>query len=133
MQRVMAGLFLAAVCAGLYAQTMNMRGTIPFAFRAGETGMPAGEYTIRHSEGQLVLRNEGGGPSVVLLTNAASRPTPAPYARLEFHRYGEHYFLSSIWTEASRDGREIPKSGAEKELARQAGPSQSAAVVLRRQ
>ena len=119
MQRLIAGLLLAVVCASLHAQTMSLRGTIPFAFRAGDTQMPAGEYTIRHSARVLTLHKEGGGPSVVILTNAASRIKPPAESRLSFNRYGERYFLSSVWTSGSRDGREIPKGRAEAELARQ--------------
>jgi hypothetical protein len=119
MQRLIAGLFLALVCASLYAQTMDMRATIPFTFRAGETVMPAGDYIIRHREHQLVLHKEGGGPSIMLLTNAALRLTPLPDSRVNFSRYGERYFLSSVWSQGSGAGFEIPKGRAEKELARQ--------------
>ena len=133
MQRLFVGLFLALVCAGLYAQTITLRGTIPFAFRAGENMMPAGEYTISHSAGVLILHHEEGGPWVALLTLAASRNNPEPDAHLEFHRYGESYFLSSLWTQAHRDGLAIPPSRTEKELARQTGLSESAGVVLHRQ
>jgi len=133
MRRLIVGLSLALLCAGLHAQTMNLRGTIPFAFRAGDTQMPAGDYTIRHSANQLILHKEGGGPSVLLLTIAASRPNALSEERLSFNRYGERYFLSSVWTSESREGREVPKSRAEKEVARQAGLPQSAGVVLKRQ
>jgi hypothetical protein len=132
MRRLIAGCFLVLVCASLYAQTMNLRATIPFAFRAGETAMPAGEYTVRHSGGALTLHKEGGGPSVFLLTNAASRPNAPADARLSFNRYGERYFLSSVWTSESRDGRQILKSRAEKELARQT-QSESVRIALQRQ
>lgn len=132
MQRLIVGLFLALVCTGLYAQTMNLRATIPFTFRAGEKVMPAGEYTIRHSAGAVILHKQGG-PSVVLLTNAASRPALPAEGWLDFNRYGERYFLSSVWSPDSPDGREIPKSRAEKELARQIGLPESAGVVLKRQ
>jgi hypothetical protein len=131
MQRLIAGLFLALVCASLYAQTMNLRATIPFAFRAGETVLPAGEYTIRHAERTLTLHKEGGGPSVMLLTNAALRPNPSTDGRLNFSRYGERYFLSSVWTGASREGCEILKSRAEKELAKQT-LRESVGIALRR-
>jgi len=124
-------MFLALVCASLYAQTMNLRATIPFAFRAGEKAMPAGEYTIRHSAGSLILHNEGG-PSVILVTNAASRANAPNDARLSFNRYGERYFLSSVWTTDSRDGREILKGRAEKELAGQT-LRESVGIALRRQ
>jgi hypothetical protein len=130
MHRLIAGLFLAVLAANLYAQTMNLRGTIPFDFRAGETVMPAGEYTITHAGGFLTLPKQGG-PSIVLLTNAASRAKPTPDSRMEFHRYGERYFLSSVWTQGSDSGREIPASRAEKELARQV-LRESAGVVLNR-
>jgi len=129
MQRLIAGLILAAVCVSLHAQTMNMRATIPFAFRAAEKVMPAGEYTIRHSEGTLVLRNEGG-PSVVLLTYAASRPNPSADSQLNFSRYGQRYFLSSVWSQASRAGCEIQKSRAEKELVRQTVLRESVGIAL---
>jgi hypothetical protein len=131
MQRLIAGLFLALVCASLHAQTMDMRATIPFAFRAGETAMPAGDYTIRHSASVLVLHKEGGGPSVLLLTNAASRPNPPADSQLTFGRYGERYFLSSVWSQGSAAGCEIPKSRAEKELARQT-LRESIGIALRR-
>ena len=131
MQRLIAGMFLALVCASLYAQTMNLQATIPFAFRAGEKAMPAGEYTIRHSAGSLILHNQGG-PSVILLTNAASRANVPNDARLSFNRYGERYFLSSVWTSDSRDGREILRGRAEKELARQT-LRESVGIALRRQ
>jgi hypothetical protein len=110
---------------------MNLRATIPFAFRAGEKAMPAGEYTISHSAGSLILHNEGG-PSVILLTNAASRANVPNDARLSFNRYGERYFLSSVWTSDSRDGREILRGRAEKELARQT-LRESVGIALRRQ
>jgi hypothetical protein len=131
MQRLIVGLFLALVCASLDAQTMNLRATIPFSFRAGETVMPAGEYTIRHSAGALTLHHEGG-PSVMLLTNAARRLNAPADARLSFNRYGERYFLSSVWTSNSRDGREIFESRAEKELARQT-LRESVGIALHRQ
>src|SRR6516162_4252229 len=130
MRRLIAGLFLALVCASLYAQTMNMRATIPFTFRAGETAMPAGEYTIQHRDNHLVLHKEGG-PSVILLTNAALRPNSSVDSRLDFSRYGERYFLSSVWTQGSGAGREVMKSRAEKELARQT-LRESVGIALRR-
>ena len=132
MRRLIGGLFLALVCASLYGQTMDMRATIPFTFRAGETVMPAGDYIIRHREHQLVLHKEGGGPSIILLTNAASRLTPPPESRLSFNRYGERYFLSSAWSQGTTAGFEIMKGRAEKELARQT-LRESIGIALRRQ
>ena len=66
------------------------------------------------------------------LTNAASRPNAPRNARLNFNLYGEQYFLSSVWTSESRDGREISKSRVEKEFARQT-PGETVGIALRRQ
>jgi hypothetical protein len=132
MQRLIAGTFLALVCASLYAQTMTLRATIPFAFRAGETVMPAGEYSVLHSGGALTLHKEGGGPSVILLTNAASRSNAPADSRLNFNRYGERYFLSSVWSQGTTAGREVMKGRVEKELARQS-LRESVVIALQRQ
>jgi hypothetical protein len=132
MQRLITGLILAVVWASLHAQTMDMRATIPFAFRAGETMMPAGDYIFRHWDSSLVIHKESGGPSVVLLTNAALRQHPSPDSRLNFNRYGERYFLSSVWSQGTTAGSEVMKSRAEKELARQT-LRESVGIALRRQ
>jgi hypothetical protein len=110
---------------------MDVRATIPFAFRAGENVMPAGDYTFRHRDSNLVLHKEGGGPSVILLTNAALRSKPSLDSRANFSRYGERYFLSSVWSQGSAAGFEVMKSRAEKELARQTA-RESVGIALRR-
>jgi hypothetical protein len=119
MQRLIAGLIMAVVCASLHAQTLNVRATIPFVFQAGETAMPAGEYTIRHSERTLILHEEGGGPSVVLLTNAERRFPLEPASRfpVEFQPLWRTILPLQRLDAASEAGCEFPKSRAEKELA----------------
>jgi hypothetical protein len=131
MQRIIVGLILAVVCASLHSQTMDVRATIPFAFRAGEAVMPAGDYTFRHRDNTLMLHKEGGGPSVILLTNVALRSKPSPNSRANFSRYGERYFLSSVWSQGTTAGFEVTKSRAEKELVRQT-VRESVGIALRR-
>jgi hypothetical protein len=133
MQRFLVGVFLALVSASLPAQTINMRATIPFAFHAGDKLMPAGEYTVKHANHTLIMQEVRGNDAVVLLTNAAQRVTTRSVPSVEFHRYGENYFLYSVWDGASGDGAALPKTRAEKETAGRAGPGRSASVVLQRQ
>ena len=38
-------------------------------------------------------------------------------SKLIFNRYGNHYFLSQIWTQGDNSGRELFKSQRESELA----------------
>jgi hypothetical protein len=37
--------------------------------------------------------------------------------KLVFHRYGDRYFLAQVWTAGSDQGRELPKSRRETEIA----------------
>jgi hypothetical protein len=133
MQRFLLGVFLAFLSASLPAQTMNMRGTIPFAFNTGNKQMPAGEYTVRHANRTLIMQEAHGKQALILFTNAAKRVATQSVPTLEFHRYGEDYFLSSMWDRVSTDGAELPKTRAEKETAGRSGPIRSATVVLQRQ
>jgi hypothetical protein len=68
----------------------------------------------------------------VLLTNATLRSNASPDSRATFSRYGERYFLSSLWSQGTSAGCEIMKSRAEKELARQT-LRESVGIALSRQ
>jgi hypothetical protein len=36
---------------------------------------------------------------------------------LVFHRYGSQYFLAQVWSAGNSEGRELPRSRAEREVA----------------
>jgi hypothetical protein len=129
-QLVVLAIFGALACAGLHAQSVDMRVTIPFDFRAGNTLMPAGEYEV-HGQGPFVILRlaDGGRPSVGLITNGATGADPTRAdARLDFNRYGNAYFLTTIWNPSSSDGRQVPTSHQEKQLAKRGVPVQTAAI-----
>ena len=52
--------------------------------------------------------------------------------RLEFHRYGDQYFLAAIKGASSGSGREVPQTGREKEVAKRMGTSAEATVLATR-
>ena len=133
MQRFLAGLFLVVLCASLHAQTMNMRATIPVPFHAGNAVMPAGSYTVSHSNGVLILHEAAGKGAALVVTDAATGSRPAARSILSFHRYGENYFLASVWEEGLRDGCELRKSRAEKEIAGGTNLRESVGIALQRQ
>ena len=123
------GLFATLACAGLHAQTMDLKANIPFNFRMGEKVMPAGQYTIHHSEGLVTVREQGGSNAVMtFLTMATIRRDTPKTGALVFNRYGENYFLSKIWSSYSRDGRSLSKSNREKEMARNGVPVYTAGI-----
>ena len=128
-----AGLFVAMVSTSLYAQTMDMRASIPFDFRIGSTVLPSGEYSIRHSGGMLfVTQAAGGHKSVVFMTVGEDHPkTSTPNGTLLFNRYGDTYYLSKVWTANAEAARALPKTPREKELVSQIGLAGTASVALR--
>jgi hypothetical protein len=125
------GLFAAMACAGLYAQTVDLRANVPFDFRMGKTLMPAGEYVIHHSAGMLSVRAQSGRTAAFHITLPESRHGTSSKGALVFNRYGDSYFLSKIWAPDSRNGLALLTPKREKELA-SGGPVYSAAIPAQR-
>jgi len=93
---------------------------IPFAFTAGDTVLPAGEYRVDKVEGGssvLLIRCTEGKPAIMVPTLPAASHGPQDKTKLIFHRYGNRYFLAQVWSAGSSRGRELPKSAKEKEQA----------------
>ena len=103
---------------------------IPFAFTAGDTALPAGEYRVekmRDNSSAVLIRCTEGSPAIIVMTLPASANGPQEKTKLIFHGYGNRYFLAQIWSAGSSRGLELPKSPKEKEqglLARNETPDQ---------
>lgn len=107
---------------------------IPFAFVAGNTPLPAGEYRVQKvSAGSpaLLIRCAEGSPAIMVVTQPASVNAPQQKSKLIFRRYGNRYFLVQVWSAGSSSGRELPKSAKEKEqlLARNEAPDEVTIVA----
>jgi hypothetical protein len=50
--------------------------------------------------------------------------------RLVFHKYGDTYFLSEVWSSARSTGNSLPKSKTEGELSQRVSRAQISQVVL---
>ena len=104
------------------AQTIHVRANIPFNFSVGMSSLPAGAYEINSLTGNshaLVLMAREGGARAIVNSNCEERVKVAPKTKLVFNRYGSQYFLAEIWREGSTSGSQLPKSGREKELAKE--------------
>ena len=110
------------------AQTINVKAIVPFSFIVGRSTLSAGEYSLKTmSNGQvLALSNLDAKITELVLANSCESLT-AGKTKLVFHRYGDRYFLSQIWTEGNNRGHEIPISRREEETARNSSMKQ---VVL---
>ena len=110
------------------AQTINVKAIVPFSFIVGRSTLSAGEYSLKTmSNGQvLALSNLDAKITELVLSNSCESLT-ASKTKLVFHRYGDRYFLSQIWTEGNNRGHELPISRREEETARNSSMKQ---VVL---
>lgn len=105
----------ALLCAPLLrAQDVAAVAQIPFNFHVNQATLSAGNYTVTPSpNGVLQLRNDDTGKSILLMP--PGRETVKGEPQLVFHRLGDHYFLSAIWTPGDT-GYTLKKSSLEREL-----------------
>jgi hypothetical protein len=128
---LMGGLCLALGCSILPAQeTVALHANIPFDFWMGNKLAPSGTYLIQTSGGKTVFREEDGAVVAAwLLGIPESRVTAPDKGELVFHRYGNQYFLATVWTPNSKLGYSIPMTTREKAVARRGGGGAEIASV----
>ena len=113
-------LFVTLAATSVQAQSdMHLKVNIPFEFFVKNRLLPAGEYTVRQIAGDaLQIRSVDCRASDVFITIPAQAGTTPTQPTLIFHRYGDQYFLSTIWRGTDDTGRQLLKSHAERELIR---------------
>jgi len=116
----MMSLLLALATVSTHAQSTNSIVTVPFDFKVAGKTLPAGEYIVRRStqdstEGLLIQRTDSRA-SAFVLTKSVQAGAKQEASKLVFHRYGNQYFLSQVWTLGY--GRELFMSGKERSLER---------------
>lgn len=126
MKRTALNMMLTLVCtAALAAVAVAAMGTtlmtakIPFDFNIGRNALPAGTYTVSRggSPNVVIFRNEKTAKSVGVLVHLGGGRTLNEKAQLDFHRYGNQYFLSVIKQAYSANCFTAPKSQREREAA----------------
>jgi hypothetical protein len=102
-----------------------MRITIPFEFTIKDKSLPPGEYIVKRSASagpeMLLINCVDGGSGAYALTKSVQAMARQSESKLIFHRYGDQYFLSQVWTAGDSAGRELPKSGRELSVDRERG------------
>jgi hypothetical protein len=112
------------------AQSTIMTANVPFAFSIGDKQLPAGAYSVREMGRATLVQSKDGGNSVLGLYTYAGL-SKADETKLVFHKVGDHYFLTQIWTSARAEGLAIPQSKLEKEmLASNSGPQGGVETVI---
>jgi hypothetical protein len=100
-----------------------IRATIPFDFTVQGRTLPAGTYEIRRISGEagdLEIANLTDHHDHVFFETESKQTLRAPKrGELVFHRYGDTYFLSQVWTPGLETGRELTTSRQERTLKRE--------------
>jgi hypothetical protein len=93
---------------------------IPFDFVVGDQTMPAAEYRVRPALGSgLIIQSADANNSAMRLTSGIESRKNKTQARLVFHRYGNRYFLSEVWTGGRDSGLQLNTSSQERAAARE--------------
>lgn len=130
MLMLIAGVVLMAALVSAHAQSTSVAADVPFEFTVGGKSLKAGEYSIRAfttSGEALLISSQDSSDAAIRLTNTIEARIVPKQGKLVFHRYGQRYFLSEVWTRGERTGRQLQKCDEERAMERQlaAIPSKS--------
>jgi hypothetical protein len=118
---------------GLYAQTGAV-AKVPFNFTVSSATMPAGEYSLRPAgtSGVIMIQNLETGRTVYVQapnTSSILHGNKEETGTIAFHRYGDRYFFSEVWTPEGLHGRSAPGK-LERELKSSSAERQMASVSV---
>ena len=135
-KHVLAAVVALGLAAGaVMGQSAQLiRVNVPFDFVAGKKSFPAGEYMVRSSlsPGTLVIQPADYSSSLVLLAHQTIARTEPETAKLTFHKYGDRYFLSQVFSPGTGIGQELPKTRLELEQIAASKAPASVTVLARR-
>lgn len=124
--------FTALVPAASHAQEVT-QAKVPFAFQAGDTKMPAGEYQIRRtlssSKAVQQVRRTDSSASTFVMTYPTDAREKDTVPKLIFQCYSDECFLSEIWS-GNGHGMKLAVSRREKELSRATKEDELAVVSV---
>jgi len=120
------------LAAPVSAQSTAVRANVPFDFMVGGLTLPAGayEFGMATQSGVLRVTSESGATSAMVGSTASSEVAGRSDVVVEFHRYGNDYFLYRIWNGTTNRGREIPASHMERELSSRASANKPETVMI---
>lgn len=118
---IVAGLCLVVGLgvAPAYAQAGGVKAKVPFNFAVSGKTFPAGEYRMI-ARSHLVNIEDGQGKIVAMVSaNNVSGRSAGENGRIVFHCYHDRCFLAEVWSPTQENGRELLRSRAEANLAKE--------------
>jgi hypothetical protein len=114
---------LLLVAGSAVAQTIHVRGDVPFDFTVESKTLRAGTYEVRTIDTRggktLRLQSEDGHTSMIVNSNSAESFMSADKTKLVFTKIRDQYFLTEIWEAGAKRGHQLLKGSREKELAKE--------------
>ena len=111
----MLGLVALLMPMHLAAQSGTFRITVPFDFAVESQPFAAGEYYVAsNADGLVHISSADGRVNRAMLAYPVYPKDRGVRAGLVFRRYGDHYFLSRVWS-GGDVGNELPRSRGERE------------------
>ncbi len=119
MMKMMALAAAVALGVGYAGERRTMRADVPFPFRVGKMQLPAGQYNISQNpaNGYVSIASTSTGATAAVLAVNGGKPRDRQ-SRLVFHQYGNKYFLAELATPMLEHTHRLPKSSAEREMAK---------------
>ncbi len=124
---------LAVVLAApLPAQSIEVKANVPFDFMVGGRTLPAGSYEfgLLSQGGVLRVMSESGSTSAMTASRVDHTGATQTATMVEFHRYGNDYFLYRVWNGTTNTGIEVPVSHTERELSSRASVNRPETVMV---
>lgn len=131
---VLALLIPALLQAQMPIRQPLFRVDIPFAFVAGGTHLPAGQYRVYHPGDPylVVIEKDDGRARAMAYIHPAATNASESSTKLVFNKYGDQYFLAQVWTESDREVHQCFKCRMEQTLMAQAGKRQLVVIAAKK-
>jgi hypothetical protein len=115
-----------------FAQSNEIRATIPFDFTVGNRLLPSGTYTLAPESGNanvIVIRSHDKPIAALGLVYHDGNKSPNG-GKLLFHTYGGQHFLSEILCDRAHLNVELPTSKTEKRAQLQLATLKSSGQIV---
>ena len=113
----------------------TLQADVPFQFHVGATELPAGRYSIQVLDDSdltmMKISSADGSKSALFSVVAAQANSDPNKSELTFNKYGDSYFLSTMFEEGNPDGSELIQSRDEKNIAKNASETQEHVAAVR--
>lgn len=127
---IAVGLAALLVAPALNAETRLVLFNVPFSFVAGDSVLPAGQYSVKvdPTVNRMRLESQDDGARLYFTVYLEQRPATPDTGTLHFHKYGNTHILKGVWGAGSSVGYDLPTSAAEREMAKTASAREVAMV-----